>query len=171
METRGRNSLSGTGSISILFVFLALLVGGCATQSYERVPRSTAGNVQRLDHGTVVSTRDIVIDGEGGYLGQVTGGVIGSAVGQTIGKGSGRVLATAGGAAVGSVVGSAVQKELTTKQAQELTIDMDGGEVVVVIQEIQQPRFIVGDRVDVMQTRAGDARVSHSQYLFEEDGY
>ncbi|MDQ8203380.1 glycine zipper domain-containing protein [Pelagicoccus sp. SDUM812003] len=132
------------------------------------MPRSVAGQVQRVDPGTVVATRTVEIDGEATYLGQSGGAIVGSAVGQSIGSGDGRILASAGGAVVGGIVGGMVEKELSKKRAQELTISLDDGNTVVVIQELEDVGFIEGDRVNVSQTRAGEALVAHAHY--ESDG-
>ncbi len=125
------------------------------------MPRSISGKVQQVESGTVISTRIVVIDGETTRLGQTSGAVIGAAVGQTVGKGSGRTLATAGAGVAGAVVGSVVEKELTKKKAQELTINLDDGGAIVVIQEIREGGFGEGDRVNVSSTPSGEAHVSH----------
>jgi len=89
---------------------------------------------------------------------------MGSAVGSTVGSGDGRVLASAGGAVVGAVVGQQVEKAMTSKIAQEITIEMDDGNTVVIVQELQEPRFSTGDRVSVLEARGGYARVRHEDY-------
>lgn len=143
---------------------LALYLQGCASQSYQTVPRSTSGKIQHVSSGTVVATRAVVIDGEVGYLGRTSGAIVGSAIGQTAGDGSGRTLAAAGGAVVGGIVGGMVEKELSKKQAQELTVDLDDGQTVVVVQETRDLGFVEGDRVSVTHTPSGEAHVSHAHY-------
>ncbi|MBK1876898.1 glycine zipper domain-containing protein [Pelagicoccus mobilis] len=121
-----------------------------------------------MNAGTVVATRDVVIEGEATYVGHSSGAIMGSAVGQTVGKGSGRTLAAAGGAVVGGLVGGAVEKELSKKHAQELTVSLDDGGTVVVVQERKAPGFVEGDRVSVTHAPSGEAYVSHAHY--ETDG-
>ncbi|MDQ8196832.1 glycine zipper domain-containing protein [Pelagicoccus enzymogenes] len=93
---------------------------------------------------------------------------MGSAIGQTAGDGTGRTLAAAGGAVVGGIVGGMVEKELSKKQAQELTVDLDDGHTVVVVQETKDIGFVEGDRVSVTHTPSGEAHVAHAHY--ETDG-
>jgi outer membrane lipoprotein SlyB len=147
---------------------LVLFLQGCASQSYQTVPRSTSGKIQQVNSGTVVATRSVVIEGEAGYLGRTSGAIMGSAIGQTAGDGTGRTLAAAGGAVVGGIVGGMVEKELSKKQAQELTVDLDDGHTVVVVQETKDIGFVEGDRVSVTHTPSGEAHVAHAHY--ETDG-
>lgn len=153
-------------------VFLGVAIGlflqACASNASSVVPRSSVGKIQQVNSGTVVATRTVVIDGEAGYVGYSSGAIVGSAIGQTVGDGSGRVLASAGGAVVGGIVGGMVQKELSKKTAQELTISMDDGKTVVVVQEKRGVGFTDGDRVNVTHSVYGDAHVSYTSY--ESDG-
>ncbi len=151
-----------------LGLILVLFLQGCASNAYETVPRSTSGKMQSINAGTIVATRNVVIEGEAGILGRSSGAILGSAVGQTAGNGSGRTLAAAGGAVVGGIVGGMVEKELSKKVAQELTVDLDDGHTVVVIQVRREIGFVEGDRVSVTHTPSGEAHVSHAQY--ETDG-
>lgn len=149
-------------------IVLALLCGCASGGGYETVPRSSASTTQTLDQGTVVATRDVMIEGESSQLGLYGGGIMGSAVGSTVGSGDGQVLASAGGAVVGAVVGKQVEKAMTSKIAQEITIEMDDGSTIVVVQELQEPRFSSGDRVSVLEARGGYARVRHEDYTVSQ---
>lgn len=165
---KGKQSITASLATRLalcLTVFVFALLQGCSTSGGAgSVPRSSAGKLRSVDTGTVVSTREVVIDGEGTYLGQSSGAIVGSAVGQTAGQGSGRVIAAAGGAVAGGIIGNVIEKELSKKQAQELTISLDDGGTVVVIQEVRDAGFRDGDRVNVTHTRTGEALVSHSVY-------
>jgi len=153
------------GIVGTLCSLILALMCGCASGGgYETVPRTSAGTAQSLDQGTVVATRNVKIEGESSQLGLYGGGIMGSAVGSTVGSGDGRVLASAGGAVVGAVVGQQVEKAMTSKIAQEITIEMDDGNTVVIVQELQEPRFSTGDRVSVLEARGGYARVRHEDY-------
>lgn len=70
--------------------------------------------------------------------------------------------AMAVGGAVGMVVGQEVEKIITAKRAQELTIAMDQGETVVVVQEHREPEFYEDERVKVLTTRSGESVVYHA---------
>ena len=149
-------------SIPILATALGIVVfGGCASNRLDTVPKSASSTVQTLDLGTVIAVRDINIEGEATNLGTYGGGVMGSAIGSTVGSGDGTRIATAAGAVVGAVVGQKIEKELTKKIAQEITVEMDDGGTVVVVQERVEPVFSAGDRVSLLETRTGHARVRH----------
>ena len=152
-----RNRVLGISLGVLIIAFLS----GCATSPYETVPNSAAGTTQTLDLGTVIATRTVKIEGQATNLGRYGGGIMGSAVGSTIGRGDGRVLASAGGAVAGAIVGQKVEKALTSEIAQEMTIELDDGRTVVVVQEMGDPPFQSGDRVSIMETRTGIARVRH----------
>ena len=76
--------------------------------------------------------------------------------------------ASAGGAVAGAIVGQQVEKSLTKKLAQEITIEMDDGSTVVVVQEMKEPPFNAGDRVSVLESRGGYARVRREDYTFSQ---
>lgn len=143
---------------------VSLLLLGCATERLEKVSAASAGRMQELSIGTVVAVKMVKIDGKVTYLGPSTGAIIGSGIGQTVGHGSGQILATAGAAALGGVVGGIVETQLSAKRAQELTISVDGGETVVVVQQLNNREFVEGDRVRVIHSFSGDARVSDLEY-------
>lgn len=148
----------------LLSLGFVLFLQGCVSKGYNVVPNSTVGKIQHVSSGTVVATRDVVIEGEATYLGRSSGAVLGSAVGQTAGKGSGRTLAAAGGAVVGGIVGGMVEKELTRKVAQEVTVTLDDGGTVVIVQEAKNIGFVEGDRVSVYHTPSGEAHLSHASH-------
>ena len=155
------NKKTISGIVGLLALVLIL---GCASGGYDTVPNRTAGTTQSIDLGTVVATRTVKIEGESSQLGLYGGGILGSAVGSTVGRGDGSVLASAGGAVAGAIVGKKIEKALTAKLAQEMTSELDDGRTVVVVQELKDPAFNSGDRVSVLGTRGGDARVRHEDY-------
>ena len=60
-------------------VFVVGFAGGCASSGgLEVVPRGSAGTVQRLDTGTVVSVRNVIIDGEPSGVGYKSGTIAGA---------------------------------------------------------------------------------------------
>ena len=158
------NSATRRVACLLLGIVAAVFFQGCASSAYETVPRNTSGKLHSVSSGTIVATKNVVIEGQSSRLGQASGAIAGSAIGQTIGKGSGRTLATAGGAVVGGIVGDMVEKELTKKQAQELTVSLDDGGTVVVVQVRRDPGFVEGDRVSVTHTPTGEAHVAHAHY-------
>lgn len=163
-----------------------LFIAGCGSggsSSPARYPITHAGSVKKVEKGTVVSVRQVKIDGVATNLGAIVGAGIGGAAGslavplesktvitQTSPTsiqihGSNNVhesrAAMGVGAAVGAVVGQKVEKAMTAKRAQELTIALDGGETVSIVQEYREPAFYEDDRVELYTTRIGNSVVYH----------
>ncbi len=131
------------------------LTGGTYTQEDAR-------KVQEVKYGRVLSVTPVVIEGDReGLVGNLGGTVIGGVAGNSVGKGNGRSIATAIGAVVGGIVGQATEEKLTRKQGQEITIEMDTGRTISVVQEVKDKQFFnVDDRVKLLQLN-GVTRVSY----------
>lgn len=147
-------------SLLISFALTALVLSGC-------MPSSTSGNVYSRDqartshsvyYGTILRVEDVTIEGTQSGAGTVAGGVMGGVLGSAVGSGSGRGIATAGGAILGSLAGSAVEKGATTVAGLELEVELDNGELLLVVQE-KDSVYRVGDRVRVIQDARGTTRV------------
>jgi outer membrane lipoprotein SlyB len=121
------------------FAALALVLAGCASglgaNSYER---SSVGMVARVEEGTVVASRSIIIEGSqtGSTVGTATGAVLGGLAGGQVG--GGRASNTAGavvGAVAGGVLGNAVGKSATQKPGFAYTVRLrKSGELVTIAQ-------------------------------------
>lgn len=171
-------------------ISVAALVTACSsTSSRSHYPTAHAGIAHKLEHGTILETRDVVIDGQATNVGTVVGGGIGGAVGAIAVPvksttsitqndaggldihGSSNVhesrAAMGIGAAVGVLAGRHIEKKLSARKAQELVIQLDSGERVVIIQPNREPPFISNERVQVYTTALGNSRVFHG----DEDPY
>ncbi len=158
-------------------------LGCAASKPSARYPVAHASVAHRLEMGTVVGTRDVVIDGTSSTMGMVLGAGVGAAVGavavprkdtvtvvnngDSIGirskSNSGQAnAAVAIGSVVGAVAARHIEKKLTTVRAQELMIQLENGEVVVIVQERRVPEFSEGDAVQLYTTAMGNSRVFHA---------
>lgn len=158
--------------VFLILVFSLIFAGCQSSSSRSRYPISSTGMAKQLDGGTVIDIREVVIDGSSSGIGSYGGAIGGSAVGGAIGAdlsgtSIGTAVGAAGGMIAGSVVGTKIEKAMTSKRAQELTIQLENGVTVVVVQEIREPWFNIGDPVKVDSNRAGAARVYHA----DEDPY
>ena len=54
------------------------------------------------------------------------------------------------GAILGGVIGGAMEEGATQRQGVEITVRMDSGALVAVVQDAEEPRFKPGDRVRVL---------------------
>lgn len=148
---------------AILAAFSALAFSaGCASRSAAaRYPVSHVGVAHKLDQGTVVNAREVVIDGEATGLGRVSGAAVGGAAGAvSAGDGLGqRTVGVAIGGVVGSIIGNEIEKRVTEKRAQELTIRLDSGETIVVVRPADEGAYLETERVQVFTTASGATRV------------
>ena len=144
-------------SISLLTVGLTGCVSGLQGSTYSR---SEARQVQEVEFGTVLSTNPVVIEGKQSGAGQLPGAIIGGVAGSSVGEGKGQQIFTMLGAVGGAVVGSMIEEQATRTQGLELTIKMDSGKTLSIVQEVDNVNvFREGQRVRVL-TQGALARVS-----------
>ncbi len=146
------------GLISLLTLG-ALLAGCVSSSSGEVYSRGQARQAQTVQMGTVESVRPVQIEGTKSGLGAVGGGVAGGFAGSTIGGGSGSTLAAVGGALAGAAVGALAEEKLTHANGIEITVKLDSGSLLSVVQE-DDVMFYVGDRVRVLTSSGGTTRVT-----------
>lgn len=136
------------------------LLAGC-------MPESRSGNVytrdqartsQSVNYGTILRVEPVTIEGSSSGTGTLAGAAMGGALGSAVGSGSGRTIATVGGAILGGIAGTATEKGVTSSQGVELEIELDNGELLVVVQE-NDAVYKVGDRVRVLRDAKGTTRV------------
>ena len=146
--------------VAACIALASLLAAGCASsRSSEVYSRDQAMKAQTVQMGTVQSVKAVKIEGTKSPVGAIAGGAVGGALGHTIGHGTGRTVATVLGAVGGAVGGSVAEEELTKKDGLEITVKLDEGKVISVVQEADVA-FLVGDRVRIMKGPDGTTRVS-----------
>jgi outer membrane lipoprotein SlyB len=144
-------------SISLLTLGLTGCVSGLQGSTYSR---SEARQVQEVEFGTVLSTNPVVIEGKQSGAGQLPGAIIGGVAGSSVGEGKGQQIFTILGAVGGAVVGSMIEEQATRTQGLELTIKMDSGKTLSIVQDVDNVNvFREGQRVRVL-TQGALARVS-----------
>jgi outer membrane lipoprotein SlyB len=131
-------ALKPNKAFAAAFAALALALAGCASglgaNSYER---GQVGTVARVEEGTVVASRAIVIEGSqtGQTVGTATGAVIGGVAGSQIGGGSDeRAIAGVIGAVGGGIIGNAIGKNATKQPGFAYTVRLRSGELVTITQ-------------------------------------
>ncbi len=136
-------------------------ISGCTTNlSGDAYSRQDARKVQQVTVGTVQSIRLVVIEGRRSAIGELGGAAVGGVAGSSIGKGKGKAIATVIGAIAGSVAGSAIEEGATKVQGIEMTITLDDGKTIVIVQEkSEKDNIMAGDRVKIM-TLHGNSRVA-----------
>lgn len=143
-------------AVGILSLFLA----ACASSNSGSVySRDEARKVQTVRTGVVESVRQVKLEGTKSPVGTIAGGAVGGIAGSSVGGGRGSAIATVIGAVAGGLLGSAAEEGITRKDGLEITVKLDGGSMVAVVQEADDP-FKAGDRVRLLEN-GGTTRVSH----------
>ncbi len=141
-------------------ILAALLATGCASgrggSDYER---ADARRVFDVKMATVEAIRSVKIEGTESGIGATAGTVVGGVAGSNVGQGKGAIVGSVLGAVVGGLAGSAVEEGATRKTGLEITVTLDGGHTIAIIQADKGEDFRVGDRVRILQS-GGEARVS-----------
>ncbi len=138
------------------------MLASCAqdTMTGDTYSRREAGQAQSVSKGRITAIRPVKIEGNH-TAGTIIGGVAGGVLGSQLGGGSTAHTAWAvGGALVGGALGSHAQQSMENRNGIEITVRLDQGGSVAVVQEVSRnEQFSVGDRVRVLSS-AGRSRVS-----------
>ncbi|NEX92223.1 hypothetical protein [Caulobacter sp. 17J65-9] len=128
----------------------ALIAAGCTPQpTPSSFARNEVGTEQTVRLGEIESVRPVNIRPGQTHLGAITGGALGAIGGSQIGGGTAaNVAGGVGGAAAGAMVGSALQGSQSTAGL-ELTVKLDDGSTIAVVQPGTPNDFRIGDRVRV----------------------
>lgn len=126
---------------------IAALSGCATTQGPNTFTRSEAGRTQTVEAGTVTAVRDVTIQNEGSNVATATGAVLGGVAGNAMGGGRGRTATTVAGAAAGGAAGNAMSQ--SSHPGVEVTVQLDSGRTIAVVQDGSSKQFRVGDRVNV----------------------
>lgn len=139
---------------------LSLLLAACASSNSGSVySRDDARKLQTIRTGVVESVREVKLEGTKSPVGTIAGAAVGGVAGGSIGHGRGSAIAAVIGAVAGGIAGTAVEEGVTRKDALEITVKIDGGALVAIVQEADE-EFRAGDKVRLIELD-GTTRVSH----------
>ncbi|MFK7885668.1 MAG: hypothetical protein AB8G16_02290 [Gammaproteobacteria bacterium] len=140
---------------SLVFA-LVCLFAGCTfpAPSPDVYQRSETGRAFGVNYGTVLMVRSVPIAGRTTAIGRLGGAYVGGAVGSAVGDGLGQVIASSVGVVAGAVAGEAIEEKVTRKDGLEITVEMDNGKVITLVQE-DELNFAEGERVRIL-LRAND---------------
>lgn len=144
----------------LLVAFLAVFLAACASSNSGSVyKRDDARKVQTVKTGVVESVRTVKLEGTKSPVGTVAGGAVGGIAGSSVGHGRGSAIGAVIGAVAGGIAGSAIEEGVTRKDALEITVKLDGGSMIAIVQEADE-EFHPGDKVRIVE--GGDtSRVTH----------
>jgi outer membrane lipoprotein SlyB len=144
---------------AILSAALAVLLSGCFSRESANVyNKGEAGREQTVRMATVDSVRKVTLEGSRSGIGAGAGGAVGGISGSTVGQGKGASVATVLGAVVGGVAGGMVEEKVTRKDALEITVRLDNGDMRAIVQEADVD-LKPGQRVRLLTT-GGVTRVT-----------
>lgn len=142
--------------VSLLSVFLAACVSSNSGSVYKR---EDARKVQTVKTGVVESVRTVKLEGTKSPVGTIAGGAIGGIAGGSIGSGRGSAIGAVIGAVAGGIAGAATEEVVTRKDALEITVKLDGGGLIAIVQEADEA-FQPGEKVRIVEN-ADTSRVTH----------
>ncbi|MBK7463321.1 MAG: glycine zipper 2TM domain-containing protein [Betaproteobacteria bacterium] len=146
-------------TLSLLLISLAVLAGCATSKSGDVYTRDQARREQNIRMGVVESVREVLMEGTKSPVGAIAGAAVGGVAGSTLGGGKGSTIAAVIGAVAGGLAGSAIEEGVTRKQAMEITIKMDNGQLIAIVQEGDPLEFRPGDRVRIISS-GGESRVT-----------
>jgi outer membrane lipoprotein SlyB len=143
-------------------VFAALLLGACAPQQRSDVYYAPqAMRPQNVALGTVEGVRPVQINAPNTGVGTVGGAAIGGIAGSTMGGSYNANAAGAiAGAIIGGIAGTAIEQSANKRNGVEITVHLDSGQMIAIVQEDVGDAYRPGDRVRVLSD-GYTTRVSH----------
>lgn len=145
--------------IAVLLLMSIILSGCASSRSGDVYTREQARREMVVRMGVVESVREVLMEGTHSGTGTLAGAAIGGVAGSTFGGGRGSIVGAIIGAVAGSVAGSAIEGNVTKKNALEITVRLDNGQMIAVVQEMGEV-FHPGQRVRVLNDH-GSSRVTH----------
>ena len=147
------------GQLGIV-VIIAAALGACATSSPDVVKREDAQRMAQVEDAVVLSVRPVTIDGSQSGVGAAVGGVVGAIGGYSASsvQRESQVLSVLAGVA-GAAAGNAIERMSTKEDAEEILVQLKGGERRAIIQAKGTQKLEPGDPV-IIVTSGGKVRVT-----------
>lgn len=129
--------------------FATVLTGCAPGLGGGTYSRDQARREQTVRMGFVESVREVKLEGTRSGVGPAAGAVVGGIAGSTVGSGRGSAVAAVLGAVAGGVAGQAAEQGVTAKRGVEVTVKLDNGQMVAIMQEADET-FRPGERVRIL---------------------
>ncbi len=141
-------------------LLIPAVLAGCASgRGGDDYERAEARRVYEVKMGVIEHVREVKLEGTESGIGAAAGGVVGGIAGSTAGRGKGSAVGAVLGAVVGGLAGAAGEEATTRKKGVEITVRLDSGRTIAVVQEDHDEKFVVGERVRILES-GNQARVS-----------
>jgi outer membrane lipoprotein SlyB len=145
--------------ILLLILSPAWLQGCASSLTGESYSRSETRVPQTVEYGMIEYIRPVQIEGTKTVIGPAAGAAMGGLAGSTVGSDTVSAIAAVAGGVAGGLAGAAAEEAVTRTQGIELTVRLNSGRIIAVVQEVSNIQFHVGDRVRVL-TINGTTRVA-----------
>ena len=136
--------------LSAMFLLCTVLAACAGSSSPDVYSRNDVRKAYTVHNATVLELRAIEIEGQSSRVGTLGGAWIGSAVGRTLGGGRGSQVTAAVGGVAGAATGQGIEKEITAAEGLEIMLELDNGEMIVVVQGADVV-FRAGETVRVLR--------------------
>jgi len=143
----------------LLTIALAAALAGCITHESGNVySKHEAGREQTVRMATVDSVRKVTLEGSQSGVGAAAGGAVGGIAGSQVGHGAGSSVAAVLAGVAGGVAGNALEHKATSKDALEITVRLDSGEMRAIV-HVPDLQLSPGQRVRLLSS-GGVTRVT-----------
>ena len=142
-----------------IFAMIVMLAACASSNSGGVYTREQTRQVTNVKLGVVESVRAVKIEGSDSPIGTAAGAVVGGVAGSSMGQGKGSIIGAVVGAVAGGLAGSAIESGVTKKDGVEVTVKLDSGSLIAIVQEADE-QFHPGDKIRVLES-GGVSRVSH----------
>lgn len=151
--------ISKVAAVLLVGVWTAGCVSSTAGGAYGR---SETRQAQNVEYGVVQNVQTVQIEGTQSNIGTGVGAIAGGVGGSAIGGGPrAKILGGLGGAVLGGALGSMAEEGITRRTGLQITVRLDSGRTIAVTQAAGNESFMPGERVMVLTSMDGTARVSH----------
>ncbi|MBK7355072.1 MAG: glycine zipper 2TM domain-containing protein [Propionivibrio sp.] len=141
-------------------LLISLVLSACASsRSGDVYSRDQTMREMVVRSGIVESVREVSMEGTQSGAGTLAGAAVGGVAGSTVGGGRGQIVGAIIGAVLGGIAGNSIEENATKKNALEISVSLDGGKLIAVVQEMGEV-FHPGERVRVLSGN-GSTRVTH----------
>ncbi|MGY0218858.1 hypothetical protein ACWJJH_15940 [Endozoicomonadaceae bacterium StTr2] len=140
-----------TWMLALIAVMVMLLAGCMADLTGTAYSRGEARQVQTVRYGVVKELELVKIEGTQSGIGAATGAAVGGIAASDLGGGKGSTIYSIAGAIGAGLLGNWAEERLTRKQGVNITVQLDNGGYLSVVQEVDPAQnFAIGARVKVL---------------------
>lgn len=146
---------------AIACIFAGALVTGCAYHAGSGDYRGyEVMGEQGVRFGVVETVRAVRIQPVNTGVGSASGAFIGGIAGSHVGGGSGQIVGAIAGTVLGSIIGYNAEQQANEMAGVEVTVLLDSGRYIAIVQQATSEQFRPGERVRVLTGRDA-VRVTH----------